>query len=547
MSTPQQDNSQSAEQASTSPSMEWETTDRDLSQALTKSSPEDISDRSTQPEEETAFEDIEVQSSPKPKRWQRVVVAGILLAVGLGGIPLVYRNSLRSQPDTAKPQQNLPTILPVETITVETVNSYSVARAYTGIVEAQRTSELSFEQSGLLRSLSVDQGQQVNQGEVMARLDTRQLQAQRQGLIAQKDQAIATLTELQNGPRQETIAATRSRLTQEQARLRELQAGPRTENIDAAGSRLEDLQQQLELAQLQTQRRRDLYAEGAISREDLDQTITTEDSLLARINEAESNLTELQTGTRIEQIQAQQAQVQQVRSQLDELLAGTRIEQIQAQQAQVRQIESQISELEILLEKSLLSAPFSGQISRRYIDEGTVVSAGQQVVRLVEGRQPEVRVGVPAEALSDLRIGRQYPVEVGGEVYSAGLISILPEVDSATRTRTVILLLPQIVAPGTIGRLQLTRIQSTEGFWLPTSALIRGERGLWACYALVAVENSTDIPPRTKQLERRTVEVLHTEGERSLVRGLLQPGEQVVANGVQQFVPGQWVEVLLGE
>jgi multidrug efflux pump subunit AcrA (membrane-fusion protein) len=542
MSTPQQDNSQSAEQTEQSPAMEYQTTDRDLSQALTKPGPKDLYHPSTQPDEETAFEDIGVQYQPKSKRWQRTIAVGILLAVGLGGIAFFHRNSFISQSDTAKPQQNLPTILPVETITVESVNSYSVARGYTGIVEAQRTSELSFEQSGLLRSLSVDEGQQVSQGEVMARLDTRQLEAQRQGLIAQKDQAIATLTELQNGPRQETIAATRSRLAQEQARLRELQAGPRTENIDAAGSRLEDLQQQLELAQLQTQRRRNLYAEGAISREDLDETITTEDSLLARINEARSNLAELQTGTRPEQIDAQMAQVQQVQSQLDELLAGTRIEQIQAQQAQVRRIESQINELEILLEKSVLSAPFSGQISRRYIDEGTVVSAGQQVVRLVEARQPEVRVGVPSEALSDLRIGRQYPVEMGAEVYSAELISILPEVDSATRTRTVILLLPQTVAPGTIARLQLTRIQSTEGFWLPTSALIRGERGLWACYTLVPVENSTDnLPPRTKQLERRTVEVLHSEGDRSLVRGLLQPGEQVVANGVQQFVAGQWV------
>lgn len=505
--------------------------------------PEPSSDR----DDLIAVEAEVVASAPKrsSNRWIRIAAVVILLAVGLGGLTFFRRQTVIPLSKSPTVEQNLPTILPVETVTVEPVSSYSISQSYTGIVEAQRTSELSFEQSGLLLSLAVKEGDRVAQNAVIGRLDTRQLQAQQRGLIAQKQQAQATLTELQNGPRQETIAATRALLTQEQARLRELQAGPRVENIDAASSRVRDLEEQLELARLQTQRRRDLYAEGAISREQFDEVRTTEDSLRARIDEARSNLTELQTGTRPEQIDAQQAQVQRVQSQLDELITGTRPEQIDAQMAQIRQIEAQIAELDVILSKSILYAPFSGIISLRYLDEGTVVSAGQAVVRLVEDTRPEVRVGVAPSVISQLNIGSQHLVQVGEKTYTVEVLSILPEVDSATRTRTVILRLPQTVAPGTVARLEVSRIQPTDGFWLPTSALIRAERGLWACYALVPVEQiNPNLPPQTQQLERRVIEVLHTEGDRSLVRGLLQSGEQVVANGTQQFVSGQWVKTL---
>lgn len=516
-------------------------------ETLPQPEPEALPEAPTEPDDLVPVEAEVVPSEPKPpsNRWLRAAAVGVILAVALGGIAFFRRQAVPSQSQISTVEQNLPTILPVETITVERVSSYSISQSYTGIVEAQRTSTLSFEGSGLLLSLSVQEGDQVVIGEAIATLDTRQLQAQRSGLIAQKDRAIATLTELQNGPRQETIAATQALLAQEQARLRELQAGPRVENIDAARSRLQDLEEQLELARLQTQRRRDLYTEGAISREQLDQVRTTEDSLKARIDEARSNLTELQTGTRPEQIDAQMAQVQRVQSQLDELITGTRPEQILAQQAQIRQIEAQIAELEIILSKNVLYAPFSGIISLRYLDEGTVVSAGEAVVRLVENTRPEVRVGVAPQAMSQLNIGSQHLVRVGEETYTAEVLSILPEVDSATRTRTVILALPRTVAPGTVARLEVTRTQPTDGFWLPTSALIRAERGLWACYALVPVQDANNnFPPQTQQLERRVVEVLHTEGDRSLVRGLLQSGEKVVANGTQQFVSGQWVKTL---
>ena len=76
------------------------------------------------------------------------------------------------------------------------------------------------------------------------------------------------------------------------------------------------------------------------------------------------------------------------------------------------------------------------------------------------------------------------------------------------------------------------------GFWLPTSALVRSRRGLWAAYAIAPSEG----PPT---VERRELELLYTTGDFAFVRGLVQPGERLVRDGVQRLVDGQ--RVALGE
>jgi hypothetical protein len=63
------------------------------------------------------------------------------------------------------------------------------------------------------------------------------------------------------------------------------------------------------------------------------------------------------------------------------------------------------------------------------------------------------------------------------------------------------------------------------------TSLSESERGLWSVYVL----GVDDI------VERRLVEVLHTEAKRVYVRGTLRDGDLVVSTGVQRIVPGQSV------
>lgn len=379
--------------------------------------------------------------------------------------------------------------LPVQTQVLKQVTEYSVERTYTGEVAARRSSDLGFEQAGTLIEILVDEGDTVAIGSALARLDTRSLQAQRQQLEAERRQA--------------------------QARFQELQRGPRQEDIAAAAAAVQDLQAQLELARLQQQRREDLYIQGAISLEERDEAAFSADALESRLNQAQA--------------------------QLDELKAGTRVEQVSAQDAQVDQIEARLRTLDVAIAKSVIYAPFAGRVSRRLVDEGVVVGPGQSVLRLVEGTVLEARVGVPSDMASRVVSGSVQTVEVNGQLFEGEVTALLPELDEASQTVTVVMGLPPGagLVMGAIARLKLQDRQQELGYWLPTSALVAGERGLWSAYVLG--ESEGDMAESLYEISRREVEVLYTESERAFVRGLLQSGEEVVTGGAHRLVPGQIV------
>lgn len=399
--------------------------------------------------------------------------------------------------------------LPVQVFELESVSGYSVQREYTGEVKAARTSNLGFELSGNLVSLGVQAGEAVVTGQAIARLDSQNLEAQRSLLLAQKQQATAVLQELQNGPRQEDIMT--------------------------AQANVKDLEDQLTLQQIKQIRREELYRQGAIAQEALDEVYFGAQALGDRLVAAQSQLQELQV--------------------------GTRPEQVAAQLAAISQIDAQIEDLDITIAKSIMRAPYSGFIGERLVDEGTVVNAGQAIVRLVEGASPEVEIGIPEEAAAGLAMGSSASIEIGGQTYQAKLKALKPEIDLATRTRPLVLQLEpaalQYVVPQQIARLTLDQTVPTEGHWLPITALVKGDRGLWSTYAVVPPDPTTvdsifgteagedkSLEPEAVLMgivERRDVEVLHVEGERALVRGAVEPGDRIIEAGVQRIVPGQKV------
>ncbi len=404
----------------------------------------------------------------------------LLLPLALLPIVWVVRNGGETA-DVVEAQQ----ALPVETMRLQAEDSYAVERAYAGEIVARRSSELGFERAGTVMTLLADEGDSVAAGEPLARLDMRDLEAQRQQIEAQRRQVSAQLQELETGPRREDIAA--------------------------AQAAVSDLANQLELAQLQANRRAELYAQGATSKEELD---------------------EKQFGAKAIADRLQQAQ-----SQLDELRNGTRQEQVSAQVAEVDQIDARIRAIDISLDKSVLTAPFGGKVSSRAVDEGTVVGSGQQVMTLVENGTVEARVGVPAAVSQKLAVGSRQTVQVGERTYPGVVTALLPVVDEASQTVTVVLELsddPDITI-GAIARLLTDERQTSAGYWLPSTALIAGDRGLWSVYVLSPDGSEVD------RVARRDVEVLYTEGDRSFVRGLVEGGDRIITSGTHRVVAGQLV------
>ena len=415
------------------------------------------------------------------QRWVIAVISGL----GLGGLAL----ALLSPPVASSavlPGPSSPP-LPVRAFAVEGVSGYTTARVFSGEIHARRTSELGFQIDGEVIALAKDEGDHVRAGEVLATLDLRKRRAERARMTA--------------------------RLAEERARLAELEAGPRKQTIAAARERVSELEHRLELAERRRDRRDFLVQERVATEEELDDASTEAEALEDQLDAA--------------------------RETLDELLEGTRKEQLAAQRAVVDQLTAALESLDVDLSNGILRAPYDALVAARYVDEGHVLAAGTPVLRLVEDALPEVRVGVPIDVATTLESGRSLSLEAGRVPFQGTLRAVLPEVDVDARTATLVIdvdATAPTLLPRQVVRLRLEKHEDAQGFWVPTSALTRGTRGLWVAYAL-----GSDEPSGGQAVEARDLEVLFTEGERTLVRGVLREGDRIVAEGLNRIVPGQIV------
>ncbi len=395
---------------------------------------------------------------------------------------------------TLQPQDNpsLPVAeLTVSLVEVQKIEGYAISRRYSGEVRAAATTRLAFEAAEPIVELTVSEGDTVAAGQVLARLDTSEIEAD--------------------------LAVLRARLGSAAAQLSELEAGPRQEVLAAAAARVSELEQRLELAELTARRRRTLVAGRHVPEDSAD----------------EAEFEALAQGHALEA----------ARQELAELTNGTRPERILAAEARVDELAASVARSETDLADAELKAPFDGVIGAVLAELGSNPGPGVPVLEVVQSSDLEAWIGLPVEVCSRLAPDSPHVLQLSdGRTVQGSLRARLPRLDTATRTRTLLFTLGDLdltqAIPGQRVDLQLEEFVETAGFWLPLTALVRSRRGLWAAYAIAPTEG----PPT---VERRELELLHTTGEFAFVRGLLQPGERLVRNGVQRLVEGQ--RVALGE
>ncbi len=98
-----------------------------------------------------------------------------------------------SKDDGIKEQATERRILTVATIPVNIQTSYQIKRSYLGTVESRRKSRIGFEVPGKLSNLFVEEGEMVDQGQLLAKLDVERLGAARNEAEAQLIEAEAAL------------------------------------------------------------------------------------------------------------------------------------------------------------------------------------------------------------------------------------------------------------------------------------------------------------------------------------------------------------------
>jgi RND family efflux transporter MFP subunit len=108
-------------------------------------------------------------------------------------------------------------------------------------------------------------------------------------------------------------------------------------------------------------------------------------------------------------------------------------------EARLQERSARAAQLAALREQTRVLARFHGRVAVRYVSPGTLVAAGTPLVRLISDDAVVLRFAIP-EQVSDLRVGSRVtivPDEHKELSFEANVVRVAPEIDSASRMRTL--------------------------------------------------------------------------------------------------------------
>ncbi|MBF0232935.1 MAG: efflux RND transporter periplasmic adaptor subunit [Desulfamplus sp.] len=218
---------------------------------------------------------------------------------------------------------------------------------------ANLRADLSFKVAGPLIELPVEEGQEVEKGQLIARIDPRDFETNLMGIKSSLSEAIANLKSMERGARAEDIKM--------------LESG-----VDAAKA-------EYLFAEDQYKRYKQLWINQHASKADFDRQTSLRDKAKAGLESARQDLAK---GKK-----------------------GARKEDIDAQQSRIRGLEASLKAAQDALKDTYLKAPFAGIMAKRYVENHQEIQAKQPIAFLQDISKIEILVDVPETLMTRVREG----------------------------------------------------------------------------------------------------------------------------------------------
>ncbi len=275
---------------------------------------------------------------------------------------------------------------------------------------------IAFKTAGRLMERTVDEGDKVAKGQVIARLDREQLIRQRQREVAALAGAEAQLRQAQMGLQFQTqtleadMEARQADVRSAEARLLELKNGARPEEIQEAKASVAAAQAEYERARRDWDRAQALHKNDDISTSQFDASRTKFDSAEAMFKQARERASLVLAGARSEQITAAHAQLQRARAGVKASEAGQldlqrRQEEIAGRQAEINRARAQIALTDSQISDTIAVSPINGLVLVKSADPGEVLAPGTSIVTIGDLSRPWLRAYINAKDLGRVRIG----------------------------------------------------------------------------------------------------------------------------------------------
>ena len=356
-----------------------------------------------------------------------IVALVVLLALIAGVYTYWPRPPANAQSAAAVPKRKTSKPLPVHVIEVQrgTIRQQTSA---TGDILAAAKVEVFSKVEGRVDDLSVEQGDVVQQGQVIAHIADDELEAKVERAAAQLEAIQAEWAQMQAGERQEEIA----------------QALDRVRRTDA----------ELANAKRELKRSEALYEKGLYATQQLD--------------DAKLKATQARTAHAVAQ------------KQLRILRSGARAEDRLAMQARMRAAEAALRLAKTELRNAVITSPMTGIVSHRHIDPGAYVTDRNALVTIVDMQSVKVKVPISERDIGAIQPGLPAEIRVDAyprERFTGTVRRISPTIDPANRSGDVEITIENTdlrLKPGMFAKVTLV-VQKRENVLLAPRQAVRHE------------------------------------------------------------------------
>lgn len=349
------------------------------------------------------------------------------------------------------------------------------------------------EAAGKIMEIFVEVGSKVQKGQKLAQINSEVQKAQ-------LEQAQAAVT------------VARAAIEMQKVMMETSQSG-----LVAAKAGVGAAQAQLKNLAVTRERLEKLFAEGAISRQQVDDVIAQHDSSIARLTAAQSD----------------------VKRASDAILSAKMT--LEMRRAELIQANANLNSIRVLLDNTLVTAPFAGVITARHADPGAMAAPAAPVFR-IEQNNPVKIIGSIIEKDIDLVIagktGAIIQVDSIHEVFNGMVDRIYPSIDSTSRTGKIEILLQNQdsrLRSGMFAKISLL-IKTRENVpVISRDSLLRHDDNY---FAFLIFEG--------KAVKRQVKVGIIDENKVEILEGL-KPGDTIIARGLEFIREGSKVKLVTGE
>ncbi|MFZ1753223.1 MAG: efflux RND transporter periplasmic adaptor subunit [Caldilineaceae bacterium] len=348
----------------------------------------------------------------------------------------VYQPSSEGQPiqSASQPAQSqatqTQTTQPQAVVAAEPVAAPRRSASYNGEIVPVRQVVVIGEVAGRVLELNVDVGDVVTAGQLLLRVDSSILEAQREQALAGLIAAQSQLDLLQADPEAADLAAAQAGVNAAGASYQRAVGGATDEDLTMALAQVRQAEAAVNVAQAAYNQ-----VKGNPNIGMLPQSMQLQQATIG-LEAARAQYEKVAKGATGDVVAGAYAQLSNARAQLERLERGPKAAQIRAAEAQVKQAETGLYLTQLQLDKATVKSPLDGVVAQVQTSAGSMAGPGTPLIVLLSH---DVKVLIPVEEnqVATLALGNPATIQVNAwpdRTFAGVITNIAPNLDPATRT-----------------------------------------------------------------------------------------------------------------